>query len=48
MLNIIKSIYINVKSQVKYDNLLSGTFTCNIGVRQSECLSPCLFFLCVS
>ena len=46
MLNI-KSIYNNVKSQVKYNNLLSGTFTCNIGVRQGECLSP-FYFLCAS
>ena len=48
MLNIIKSIYNNVKSQVKYNNLLSGTFTCNIGVRQGECLSPFLFSMCLN
>ena len=48
MLNIIKSIYNNVKSQVRYNNLLSDTFTCNIGVRQSECLSPFLFSMCLN
>ena len=48
MLNIITSIYNNVKSKVKYNNLLSGTFTCNIGVRQGECLSPFLFSMCLN
>ena len=43
MLAIIKSIYQNVKSQVKHNNVLSSSFTCNIGVRQGECLSPFLF-----
>lgn len=43
MLDIIKSIYSVVKSQVKHNNTLSDSFTCNIGVRQGECLSPFLF-----
>ena len=36
MLDIIKSIYNNVKSQVKHNNTLSSSFTCNIGVRQGD------------
>ena len=43
MLDIIKSIYTIVKSRVKHNNVLSESFTCNIGVRQGECLSPFLF-----
>ena len=43
MLYIIKSISSSVKSRVKHDNTLSEPFTCNIGVRQGECLSPFLF-----
>ena len=48
MLNIIKSIYSCVKSRVKHDNTLSDPFTCNIGVRQGECLSPFLFAMYVN
>lgn len=48
MLNIIKSIYENVKSQVKHNNILSIKFTCNLGVRQGECLSPFLFSICIN
>ena len=43
MIDIIKSMYNIVKSQVKIENTLSEAFTCNIGVRQGECLSPFLF-----
>ena len=43
MLDIIKSMYSVVISQVKHNNTLSDSFTCNIGVRQGECLSPFLF-----
>ena len=39
----IKSIYSCVKPRVKHDNTLNEPFTCNIGVRQGECLSPFLF-----
>lgn len=45
MLDVIKSIYSSVKSRIKHNNILSDTFTCNIGVRQGECLSPFLFSL---
>ena len=48
MLNIIKSIHSSVKSRVKHDNTLSEPFTCNIGVRQGECLSPFLFAMYVN
>ena len=43
MIDIIKSMYNIVKSQVKIENTLSEAFTCSIGVRQGECLSPFLF-----
>ena len=43
MLDIIKSIYSTVKSQVKHNNALSNVFCSHIGVRQGECLSPFLF-----
>ena len=42
-LNIIKSMYENVKSKVKYKNRLSENFECYLGVRQGESLSPFLF-----
>ena len=48
MLNIIKSIYCNVRSRVKYNNSLSNPFDCNIGVRQGECLSPFLFAMYIN
>ena len=43
MLNIIKSIYSNLKPRVKFDNRVSSDFTCCLGARQGECLSPILF-----
>ena len=43
MLNIIKSMYESVKSRVRFENQLSGEFSCMLGVRQGECLSPFLF-----
>ena len=43
MLNVIKSIYSNLKSRVKFDNHVSSVFTCCLGVRQGQCLSPILF-----
>ena len=44
MLNIIKSMYESVKSRVRFENQLSGEFSCMLSVRQGECLSPFLFF----
>ena len=43
MLDIIKSMFSIVKSEIKYTNNVSETFICNIGVRQGERLSPFLF-----
>ena len=43
ILQVIKSMYTSVKSKVKYENTLSEEFTCALGVRQGECLSPFLF-----
>ena len=43
ILNVIKSMYQNVKSKVKLNNSLSDGFECNLCVRQGECLSPFLF-----
>lgn len=48
MLDIIRSIYNNVKSRVKNKNTLSEAFSCNIGVRQGECLSPFLFAMYIN
>ena len=36
-------MYRNIKSKVKLDNTVSSGFTCELGVRQGECLSPFLF-----
>ena len=43
ILDIIRSMYDNVKSRVKYENMLSNGFSCVLGVRQGECLSPFLY-----
>ena len=45
ILNVIKSMYTSVKSMVKHNNCLSEEFSCFLGVRQGECLSPFLFSL---
>ena len=42
-LDIFQSMYRNIKSRVKFDNVLSDEFSSYIGVRQGECLSPFLF-----
>ena len=36
-------MYNTVKSRVKYNNELSGSYSCTLGVRQGESLSPFLF-----
>ena len=36
-------MYANAKSQVSFNNTLSGSFPCQVGVRQGENLSPLLF-----
>ena len=46
ILEVIRSMYKNIKSKVKYIvymNTLSDEFSCFLGVRQGECLSPFLF-----
>jgi len=43
MLDIIKAMYITVRSKVKNNNQLSEDFECFLGVRQGESLSPFLF-----
>ena len=48
ILNIVKSIYDSVKSRVKYCNKLSDEYTCTLGVRQGECLSPFLLSMCIN
>ena len=47
IIDIIRSIYENIKSRVKYDNQLSNEFSlCLLGLRQGECFSP-IFILYV-
>ena len=41
--NVIHSMYNNIKSCVMINQQTSDTFTCNMGVRQGENLSPLLF-----
>ena len=48
ILKVIKSMYENIKSMVKSNNELSDQFTCSLGVRQGECLSPFLFAMYVN
>ena len=45
LLDIIMSMYKNIKARVQLDNKLSQEFSCMTGVRQGECLSPILFAL---
>ena len=45
ILNVIQSMNKSVKSIVIYNNCLSEDFTCYLGVRQGECVSPFLFSL---
>ena len=43
ILNVIQSMYSNIKSRIKFNDNLSNEFSSYIGVRQGECLSPFLF-----
>ena len=43
IINVIKNMYENAKSCVKQDGKISEFFSCNVGVRQGENLSPVLF-----
>ena len=48
VLNVIKNMYMNIKSCVKFNQKTSDTFICSKGVRQGENLSPMLFALYVN
>ena len=48
MFDIIVSRYHNIRSRVKYNNCLSDSFSCQLGVRQGKCLSPFLFAIYVN
>ena len=48
ILNVIQSMYRNIKSKVKFNNTLSEEFSCYVGVRQGECLSPFLFSMYIN
>ncbi|MCG8044774.1 MAG: reverse transcriptase domain-containing protein, partial [Candidatus Thiodiazotropha endolucinida] len=47
-LNIIQSMYKNIKSRVKFNDTLSEDFSSYVGVRQGECLSPFLFSMYIN
>ena len=44
-LNIVASMYENVKSKLKFCDKIGNEFFCSLSVRQGECLSPLLFSL---
>ena len=48
VLKVIKSMYESIKSRVNSNNEFSDDFTCYLGVRQGECLSPFLFAMYVT
>ena len=48
ILNIIQSMYRNIKSRIKFNNNLSNDFSSYIGVRKGECLSPFLFSMYIN
>ena len=48
ILDIIQSMYKNIKSRVKFENDLSDEFSKYFGVRLGECLSPFLYSMCLN
>lgn len=48
MFDIIRNMYANVKSKVKFNGTVSSSFDCCLGVRQGESLSPFLFSLFIN
>jgi hypothetical protein len=43
VITVIYNIYMEAKSCVRSNNVISDVFSCNVGVRQGENLSPLLF-----
>lgn len=43
ILNVIQSMYRNIKAKVKFNNTLSDEFSSYFGVRLGECVSPFFF-----
>ena len=43
VLNVVKSLYTCAKSCISSNGVMSEFFSCNVGVRQGENLSPLLF-----
>ena len=48
LLNIIQSLYENIKLRVRCFNSLSDLFTCDVGLLQGETMSPFLFSLFIN
>ena len=48
ILQLIKSLYLNIKSRVKFDNKLSDSFSCFLGAPQGDCMSPFMFAMYVN
>ncbi len=48
IMKLIYNLYQNTKASVKFNNKLSQSFNCNIGVRQGDNLSPLLFVLFIN
>lgn len=48
MLNVIRSLYENIKCCVKYNGQISDSFSCERGLLQGEILSPILFSLYIT
>ena len=48
IMNVIYNLYQNTKACIKLYNSISPTFSCNIGVRQGDNLSPLLFSLFIN
>ena len=48
IIDIIRSMYSQVRTKVFNNNEKSETFTCKLGVTQGECLSPFLFSMYVN
>ena len=47
-MNLIYNLYNNTKACIKLNNSISASFSCNVGVRQGDNLSPLLFSLFIN